>query len=242
MAIIEPWLHRHHCEKMPLGTYYHVFSRLHPSGVAAETQAVSYNPNSKGRMAMTGGGTSMFYAGSTPLAALWETVLARAKVRPGIPTSSNPAPKHGVYVKSSKLTNMAMAEVKLIKAIDILDLRPPQRDMLVDTDSARDQDWSRILNTTQYDQTHAASGAVHTQLQALGKSLEGFCWPSRRIHCDSVYLLYAPPTHHSHWQVVSITELDTAAGEFFIDSVLRANNFEWMGDPASGGSIPKMAP
>jgi hypothetical protein len=224
----EPCLERIHFETMPEASYAHVFSTEHPAGAPLDAQAVAFNPQSPGRLARVGGKVGMFYAGTTAIAALFETVLAKASV----------FADGGVYVHPKFLANKAIARVRLLEALPVLDLRQPRRRKLMDVDQPLDQAWSETLITADYPRTHLIAEALSTQLETDGYTLAGLAWSSRRVQSDTVYLLYDPPCAGAQWEASDFVSLSADEGDDFIDSVLQAHGMYWLGDPMRGVSGP----
>lgn len=224
----EPCLQRIHFESMVEAPYWHIFSTAHPPGAPMEIQSTAFNPKSTGRLARTGGTVGMFYAGSSALAALFETVLADAKIYDD----------GGVYVHPKSLANKAIARVRLIEALPILDLRQPRRRQLMDVDGTLDQGWAHVLITPDYPSTHPVAHALSEQLDGGGYTLTGMAWSSRRVHSDTVYLLFDPPCSSAQWEPSDFIALDTPAGDDFLDSVLQAHGYYWLGDPMRGVTGP----
>jgi hypothetical protein len=101
-------LHRAHVGMLSAGIYWHVFP--------AAYEPTAANPASQARLAWRYGAHSMFYAGDTPAAALWETVLRYAAVRHG-----------DVYTVPAHLQGMVLARLLLSCDVPVVDLRTPFR-------------------------------------------------------------------------------------------------------------------
>jgi hypothetical protein len=142
-------LHRVHLSRLPAGVYWHVYPAEYPS--------TSANAKSEGRLAWRDGAHSMFYAGDTPAAALWETVLRDAEVRHGY-----------VYTDPMHLKGMVLARLTLTVDVPVVDLRTPYRREVVDPNSTLDTRWDVWLKRPDHEATHQVTQRLMNQLSAAG--------------------------------------------------------------------------
>ncbi|MEX3791376.1 RES domain-containing protein [Paraburkholderia sp. BR14374] len=219
----EAVLHRVHVGCLPAGgSYWHVFPVEYP--------ATSPNPRSEARLAWRDGSHSMFYAGETPAASLWETVLRDAAVRDG-----------SVYTDPSHLEGMALARLTLITDVPVIDLRTPYRREIVDANTSLDSKWDHWLKQPEHDATHHVTEQLMSQLAAAGHETgAALRWHSRQGGSDSVVLFFAPPMNPAWWiyEQAEVVRLDSDDGHAKISEALVRQGLCWCGIPAGPGFDP----
>ena len=220
-------LHRVHVGCLrPGGSYWHV--------CPGQYAATSPNPRSEARLAWRDGAHSMFYAGDTPAAAIWETVLRDAAVRQG-----------SVYTDPSHLEGMVLARLTLTVSVPVIDLRAPYRREIVDPNSPLDSRWEQWLRQPEHQATHQVTERVMRQLAAAGHQQgAALRWHSRQGGADSVVLLFAPPMSPSWWECEEseIVRLDSVAGQSSIRRALATQGLSWVSAPAGPAFDPPPTP
>ncbi|GAB3626263.1 hypothetical protein PTE30175_00108 [Pandoraea terrae] len=208
-------LHRVQCGILRPGDYWHVFPAVY--------SPTASNPNSKARLAWRDGFHSMFYAGDTPAAALWETALRNAGVRQGY-----------VYTDPVHLKGMSLARLSLTVEVPLLDLRTPYRRELVDANSALDAMWDHALKRSDYEATHDITQQLMAQLMAAGyPDGAALRWHSRQAGSDSAFLFFEPPMTSAWWtyEDSDIFPLDELSGQEQIRQALAHQGLTWRGAP-----------
>ena len=146
--------------------------------------ATAFNPASPGRFAARQAtpARSMYYAGTTPACALWETVLRNiVAVSPEQPVELPP------------LDPLHIARVSLTVECPILDLRAPAIRWLTGADARKLERLQASTVTPDYSTTHALAA----ELLAQYGDAHGIRWHSRQFGGESVVLLYSPPAASS---------------------------------------------
>jgi hypothetical protein len=206
--------------------HWHAFSTLHPAGAPIEAQALSCNPNSKGRLARRNVGLGMFYVGATEATAIWETVLQEASIDvDGCVTLHAHHLRHQAVVRLARDASEPPA---------CLDLRPPHRYRVVDQNTALDALWMGWLTQLKpYDATHEAIENAARQFEAQSETMAGAIYPSRRTN-ETACVLHQPAGVPVPWTVAEPPiRLDSAAGDARIAACLAEHGFIWVGDPAA---------
>lgn len=193
--------------------YWHVYSDKYPPTAA--------NPYSEARLAWRDGAHSMFYAGDTPAAALWEVALRSAVVRRG-----------RVYTDAGNLAGMKLARVTLTREVPVIDLRPPYRREVVDANCDLDSFWDGVLKQSDHGPTHEVSARLMKQLVDAGYHAgAALRWHSRQGGSDSVLLFFEPPMSSTWWVCDATFRLDMPDGQEQIREALAAQKLIWVGAP-----------
>lgn len=178
----------------------------------------AFNPNSRNRFALPPPpGHGMFYAGESAACALWEAVLRNLVVEDSQPQHVDPAIVEG----------RSIAQLRLTRAVPILDLRAPHFRHL-SADPARHTEWQRlcVVPERDYDQTHASARELVTVAPRAG----GLCWHSRQLAAHTAYVFYSPPLDaDAVFDVVNATLLDQPQGWALIDDALKIVGVERLG-------------
>lgn len=195
---------------MPQGTYWHVHATAH--------DATAGNPHSTGRFARPGGAHAMFYVGDTPAVALWESALR----------DTQPDCDGLVFVPDEGLAGRSITCLTLLSELQIVDLCPPGRRMVVSTGSHLEPYWEDLYVTADYGATHAASGRLQKQYDRETVRFDGILWPSRQDRSGAATLFFEPPTDPEVWRAWESIELGSARGHDLIAAALDKSGFSFV--------------
>ncbi len=174
--------------------------------------ARSFNPYADTRFAAVGAipSLAMFYGGSTPSCALWETVLRDVR-------GSNDG---YAYIPPERLAGRRLTPLRTTRELRLVELFPGPLRGMVDSDHAQDA-WHRLTSTPVHAETHAP--ALETLKAAAAQrpplTVDGFIWFSRQAGVAGAHpiscVLYAPPAGEDLFEIdatVDVVELDAADG------------------------------
>jgi hypothetical protein len=205
---------REHYTPLPAGT---VLWHVYPS----KYEPRAFNLSSRNRFALVPPpDQAMFYAGDNSDCALWEAVLRNLVVDDKQPQHVDPAMVEG----------RSIAQLKLLQAIPILDLRAPHFRHL-SADTARHTEWQRlcVVPERDYGQTHMAA----RELVTAAPRAAGLSWHSRQITAQTAYVFYSPPlTAATEFEVIDTIVLDHASGWALIDQALKTVGVKRLGASA----------
>lgn len=149
---------------------------------------------------------AMYYAGTAPACALWETVL-----RDVVPVSPDEP------ITLPPLDGLHIARVSLTTTCPILDLRAPAIRWLTGADEAKRERLQASTHTPVYSTTHALA----IELLTVFPDAHGLGWYSRQIGAESAFVLYSPPQSPALLAEHETFPLSKPAGLAMIDDALR---------------------
>jgi len=179
-----------------------VFWHVYPPKFAS----TAFNPTSDSRFALRPD-RAMYYAGATPSAALWETVL-----RDLVPDRTSRA----VEVPSDP---RHIAQVRLLCDVPVLELIAPRVNEIAVTSAFREE-----LQIATVQRHYPATHAIARELLTRYPDAAGLYWHSRQVTSEVVAVFYQPPGLPDWFAELAVIPLSSAEGLTLIDDALAEYN------------------
>lgn len=163
--------------------------------------ANGFNPRTRGRFAAGEAAPprAMFYAGSTPECALWETPPLRDVIG-----------RNGrVVLSTQQFGDRRLAQMRARRPLHLVDLDIKRlRSMVASAEVLDEVEELKHSSPARYWLTHVVAQEILAVAAEREQQIDGLMWRSKQHGGDTVYVLYSPPASSSDLELIDGSEVE----------------------------------